>query len=205
MKAFVLYCMISLAVVFSVFASDLADAHEGHGPGGKVLFAKHFQETLFDVTEHGTYSLEVLLDDKEYKIGKDVIGIVVHDAGDEDVAGAELTIVHKNLATNENAPGKLTVTDKKMVFISFQASTLRETAVLLQAVKRNVQRFPADFMFQLTNQEVMNLRSQIVTSSWGGSRRANPYAFTEQGVQCFRVFFEASGPCRSTSPLCGHS
>jgi len=37
-------------------------------------------------------------------------------------------------------------------------------------------------MFQLSNQEVANLKSQIVTSSWGGIRRANPYAFTEQGV-----------------------
>ena len=56
------------------------------------------------------------------------------------------------------------------------------TKVLVQAVKRNSDRFPADFMFHLTKQEVANLRSQIVTSrSWGGRRRA-PYAFTEQGV-----------------------
>jgi phage regulator Rha-like protein len=54
--------------------------------------------------------------------------------------------------------------------------------VLIQAVKRNIERFPEDFMFQLSNQEVFNLKSQIVTSSWGGVRRANPYAFTEQGV-----------------------
>jgi len=54
--------------------------------------------------------------------------------------------------------------------------------VLIQAVKRNIERFPADFMFQLSNQEFVNLKSQIVTSSWGGIRRANPYAFTEQGI-----------------------
>jgi phage regulator Rha-like protein len=54
--------------------------------------------------------------------------------------------------------------------------------VLIQAVKRNRERFPADFMYQLTKQEVINLKSQFVTSSWGGARRANPYAFTEQGV-----------------------
>ena len=54
--------------------------------------------------------------------------------------------------------------------------------VLLQAVKRNLERFPADFMFQLSRQEFQNLKSQIVTSSWGGIRRAMPYAFTEQGV-----------------------
>jgi len=64
-----------------------------------------------------------------------------------------------------------------------------ETKVLLQAVKRNLERFPEDFMFQLTNQEFNVLRSQSVTSSsgaletlrWGG-RRTAPYAFTEQGV-----------------------
>jgi hypothetical protein len=53
--------------------------------------------------------------------------------------------------------------------------------VLIQAVKRNKERFPDDFMFQLNNQEVTNLRSQSVTSSWGGQRWA-PYAFTEHGI-----------------------
>src|SRR5213080_2585248 len=54
--------------------------------------------------------------------------------------------------------------------------------VLVQAVKRNIDRFTQDFMFQLSDQEFHNLKSQIVTSSWGGLRRAKPYAFTEQGV-----------------------
>lgn len=56
-----------------------------------------------------------------------------------------------------------------------------ETRVLVQAVKRNISRFPDDFMFQLSKEEFDNLRSQSVTSSWGG-RRYPPYAFTEQGV-----------------------
>lgn len=56
-----------------------------------------------------------------------------------------------------------------------------ETRVLVQAVKRNIKRFPGDFMFQLSKEEFDNLRSQSVTSSWGG-RRYSPYAFTEQGV-----------------------
>jgi len=55
------------------------------------------------------------------------------------------------------------------------------TGALNQAVKRNSKRFPIDFMFQLTNQEFANLKSQIVISSWGGIRKM-PYAFTEQGV-----------------------
>lgn len=56
-----------------------------------------------------------------------------------------------------------------------------ETKVLNQAVKRNAKRFPDDFMFQLKNEEWEILRSQFVTSSWGGIRYL-PYAFTEQGV-----------------------
>lgn len=57
-----------------------------------------------------------------------------------------------------------------------------ETRALVQAVKRNRDRFPPDFMFQLTRDEYANLKSQIVTSSWGGARRAPPHAFTELGV-----------------------
>ena len=56
-----------------------------------------------------------------------------------------------------------------------------ETKVLNQAVRRNIKRFPEDFMFQLDNKEFANLKSQIVTSSWGG-RRTPPLAFTEEGI-----------------------
>jgi hypothetical protein len=57
-----------------------------------------------------------------------------------------------------------------------------ETRVLVQAVKRNLKRFPPDFMFQLTREEFNLLRSQTVTSKGWGGRRYPPYAFTEQGV-----------------------
>ncbi|MCK9285896.1 MAG: ORF6N domain-containing protein [Rhodocyclaceae bacterium] len=56
-----------------------------------------------------------------------------------------------------------------------------ETRALVQAVKRNMDRFPPDSMFQLTREEIADLRSQTVISSWGG-RRYPPYMFTEQGV-----------------------
>ncbi|MBS3140901.1 ORF6N domain-containing protein [Candidatus Woesearchaeota archaeon] len=56
-----------------------------------------------------------------------------------------------------------------------------KTKALNQAVKRNSERFPIDFMFQISPVEFDNLRSQIVTSRWGG-RRNLPYVFTEQGV-----------------------
>lgn len=58
-----------------------------------------------------------------------------------------------------------------------------ETRVLIQSVKRNIERFPPDFIFQLSEKEVESLKSQIVISKVGrGGRRYLPYAFTEQGV-----------------------
>ena len=56
-----------------------------------------------------------------------------------------------------------------------------ETKRINEQVKRNKDRFQEDFMFQLTKEEFMNLKSQIATSKWGGRRKA-PYVFTEQGV-----------------------
>jgi len=61
-----------------------------------------------------------------------------------------------------------------------------ETKVLKQAVRRNIERFPKDFMFELSKKEFEDLRSQIVTSSWGGARYV-PMAFTEQGVAIRRT------------------
>jgi hypothetical protein len=56
-----------------------------------------------------------------------------------------------------------------------------ETRRLNEQVKRNLSRFPEDFMFQLSDDEFNNLKSQIATSSWGG-RRKPPFVFTEHGV-----------------------
>ena len=56
-----------------------------------------------------------------------------------------------------------------------------DTKRLNQQVKRNIKRFPSDFMFQLSEKEFEILKSQIVTSSWGGKRKL-PLVFTEQGV-----------------------
>ena len=56
-----------------------------------------------------------------------------------------------------------------------------ELRAMNQQVKRNIERFPDDFMFQLTREEEANLKSQFVISSWGGQRKL-PYAFTEQGI-----------------------
>ncbi len=56
-----------------------------------------------------------------------------------------------------------------------------ETKRIKEQVRRNIDRFPPDFMFELSLSEWTNLRSQIATSSWGGARY-QPFAFTEQGV-----------------------
>ena len=69
------------------------------------------------------------------------------------------------------------------VLLDFDLAELYETStkVLKQAVRRNIKRFPEDFMFELTEEEFQCLRSQIVTSNRGGLRYM-PFAFTEQGV-----------------------
>ena len=73
-----------------------------------------------------------------------------------------------------------------------------ETKVFNQAVKRNSERFPVHFRFQLTEIELDNLRSQFVTSSYQirehGGRRYRPYAFTEQGIACFLRFYTVKLP-----------
>jgi len=74
------------------------------------------------------------------------------------------------------------VRDKKVMLDSDLAELYQvETKRLNEQVKRNVSRFPEDFMFRLTKEEWIDLKSQNATSSWGG-RRSEPYVFTEHGV-----------------------
>ena len=84
---------------------------------------------------------------------------------------------------DETIINKIYIIREKKVMIDRDLAELYgvDTRVLNQAVKRNLKRFPDYFMFQLTDEEFRNLRSQIVTSSWGGSR-FRPMVFTEQGV-----------------------
>jgi hypothetical protein len=71
----------------------------------------------------------------------------------------------------------------KKVILDYELAKMYqvETRALKQAVRRNIERFPTDFMFELTEEEMKNLTSQFVTSSWGGTRHQS-FAFTEQGV-----------------------
>ena len=69
------------------------------------------------------------------------------------------------------------------VILDFELANMYhvETKRLKESVRRNSRRFPVDFMFELTQEEWNNLRSQFATSSWGG-KRYPPFAFTEQGI-----------------------
>jgi hypothetical protein len=89
----------------------------------------------------------------------------------------------RSVVTVERIEAQIFMIRGQKVMLSTHLAELYEVEVraLVQAVKRNIERFPEDFMFQLNAEEFANLKSQIVISSWGGSRAA-PYAFTEHGV-----------------------
>ena len=91
----------------------------------------------------------------------------------------------KEIALEERVESRIYLIRGKKVMLDSDLAELYETETkgLLQAVKRNLERFPEDFMFQLNQKEYEVLRSQFVTSNKGrGGRRFKPYAFTEQGV-----------------------
>src|SRR4051794_31169334 len=89
---------------------------------------------------------------------------------------------HKKLAARP-LEGLIHIVRSQRVMLDSDLAALYgvSTSALNQAVRRNVDRFPDDFMLALTTEETQNLKSQIVTSSWGG-RRKPPLAFTEHGV-----------------------
>lgn len=89
----------------------------------------------------------------------------------------------KLIASVEQIESRMFLTRGQKVMLSTHLAELYEVEprILVRAVKRNIERFPEDFMFQLNTEEFANLKSQIGISSWGGVRTA-PYAFTEQGV-----------------------
>ena len=93
----------------------------------------------------------------------------------------------------EKVINKIYLIRDKKVMLDFDLAELYavETKQLKRQVKRNPERFPKDFMFELTIKEFENLRSQIGTSSWGGSRYL-PMAFTEQGVSMLSSVLNSS-------------
>jgi hypothetical protein len=98
--------------------------------------------------------------------------------------GLEMDVM-KPIVTAETIERKIYLVHGQKVMLDSDLAELYgvPTKALVQAVKRNQKRFPKDFMFQMENQDVINLRSQSVTSSLSyGGRRYLPFAFTEQGV-----------------------
>ena len=104
-----------LLLVLFLFSSSYA--HSGKHESGSRL-TKHFNDTLFALSEKGQVSLEILLDEKEHRIGRGVVGIVVHDSHDEDVEGAKLTVtitgVMEPLKVNEKGDGLYLVPDTSL-------------------------------------------------------------------------------------------
>ncbi len=87
------------------------------------------------------------------------------------------------LMTVDNICNQVHVIRGQQVMLDYDLAEIYgyEVKRLNEQVKRNIARFPEDFMFQLTNEEAENLKSHFATSSWGGKRKL-PYAFTEQGI-----------------------
>ncbi len=99
--------LAGLAAALLVIPSPALSHGDSHD---KTVFTKHFQQTLFDVTENANFSVEILLDDAEYDIPRETVGIVVHDRHDGDAEGAELAITLKNLETEETIAGSFQIT-----------------------------------------------------------------------------------------------
>jgi len=114
MKAFIPCGVAGLFMALVLLTgTPWSNAHESSfAPEDKILFTKHFQNSLFDITEHADYSVEILLDDKEYKIGKNSVGIVLHNARDEDVRGAEIIFIVRDLASGKSSTVTPRITDK---------------------------------------------------------------------------------------------
>ena len=92
--------------------------------------------------------------------------------------------MNKNeLAVLNDIQGQIHTLRGIQVMLDSDLATLYEveTKALNQAVRRNIERFPSQFCFQLSDEEFADLKSQFVTSSWGG-RRTKPFVFSEQGV-----------------------
>jgi hypothetical protein len=102
--------LLGCCLLLAGFATD-ASAQEGKE--AKRSFTKHFKDTLFDITAKAQFSVEILLDDKEYKkLGKDVIGLVIHDSHDQDVEKAAITIDFRNPDTGQPAAETPVVKEK---------------------------------------------------------------------------------------------
>jgi hypothetical protein len=102
-----LLCALLTTSLLLFFAS--VNAGSGRHDNEKIKFTKHFNESLFRIADKGEVSIEILPDEKEYKIGRNVIGIVIHDKYDKDVEGAKLEVI---VEASEGSKEQSTVKDK---------------------------------------------------------------------------------------------
>ena len=92
-RSFVFSIVAFIAIaILAAYVSAHREADE------KDKFTKHFTGSIFRITENGEFSIELIPDEKEYKIGKDVIGIVVHDKHDGDVENADIEISYEGMS-----------------------------------------------------------------------------------------------------------
>lgn len=150
MKANDLFKTIASLVFCLVLAVFLMDASSEEKREAKQAFTKHFQETVFDITSKAKFSVEILLDDKEYKkLGKDVVGIVIHNARDEDVEKAVITLDFRNLETGEPAADKPVMKERGDGLYTVSDLDLRKKGgwKLVVTVKKDSEEDSAQFLF----------------------------------------------------------
>ena len=101
-----------------------------------------------------------------------------------------------------NIENKILVIRGQQVMLDYELAEIYgyETKRFNEQVKNNIERFDADFRFQLTDEEIYNLRSKISTSSWGGTRY-KPYAFTEQGIYMLMTVLKGDLAVRQSKAL----
>ncbi len=107
----VVMCLLLIGQLWPAF---VCFAHN-EGSHGSSKFTKHFEKTFFAITEKGSFSIEILPDEQEYKIGQNVVGIVVHSNHDEDVEGAMLTVTaegnNERIVVREKGAGLYTASN----------------------------------------------------------------------------------------------
>ena len=106
----------------------------------------------------------------------------------------------------ERIAGKIYLIRKVKVMLDKDLAELYgvETRRLKEQVRRNVDRFPEDFMYELTKEELKNLRSQFATSSWGGTRYL-PMAFSEHGVLMLSSVLKSERAVQVNTQIMRHS
>ncbi len=107
---FLISALLGSCLLLAGFANNISALE---GKDVKAVFTKHFQKTIFDITGRAKFSVEILLDDREYrKLGKNLVGIVIHNSHDEDVEKAAVIIDFRNLDSGKPAEEKPVVQER---------------------------------------------------------------------------------------------